>query len=162
NRSGNKNDKSTFPTVSTQKERAAGFRNTLHALLKIPYVVGADWFQYYDEATHGRFDGENFNFGLVDIHNRPYEPLTSAASVLDVANLKKQPPPMRPNASQGVPPAPADPFAQFQPTLALKHWDRERGFVPPLSEFPLADLYLCWSKKAIYLGLFAQDVTEDA
>jgi hypothetical protein len=31
-----------------------------------PYVVGADWFQYYDEPTHGRADGENYNFGLVD------------------------------------------------------------------------------------------------
>ena len=71
NRSGNRNDKSTFPTVKTQKERVAGFRNTVQALVRIPYVVGADWFQYYDEPTHGRGDGENFNFGLVDIHNQP-------------------------------------------------------------------------------------------
>jgi len=72
----------------TQKERAAGFRTTLHALLKIPYVIGADWFQYYDEPTHGRYDGENFNFGLVDIHDRPYEPLTTIASGLDLVGLK--------------------------------------------------------------------------
>ena len=58
NRSGNKNSRGVFPVVATQKERAAGFRNTLHALLKIPYVLGADWFQYYDEPTHGRYDGE--------------------------------------------------------------------------------------------------------
>src|SRR5262249_58785339 len=45
--------------------------------------------------------------------------------------------------------------------LALKHWDRERGFVKPVSELPLADLYICWNKKAIYLGLYAQDPTED-
>ena len=32
----------------------------------------------------------------------------------------------------------------------------------PSSEFPLADLYGCWNKKAIYLGLYAQDVVEDA
>jgi hypothetical protein len=44
---------------------------------------------------------------------------------------------------------------------ALKHWDRERGFVRPVSEFPLADLYVCWDKKAIYLGLCAQDAVED-
>jgi len=50
----------------------------------------------------------------------------------------------------------------LKPTLALKHWDRERGFVRPVSEHPLADLYVCWNKKAIYLGLYAQDVTEDA
>ena len=46
--------------------------------------------------------------------------------------------------------------------LALQHWDRERGFVSPASAEPLADLYACWNKSAIYLGLYAQDVTEDA
>jgi hypothetical protein len=161
NRSGNKNDRGVFPVVATQKERAAGFRNTLQALLKLPYVIGADWFQYHDEPTHGRYDGENFNFGLVDIHDRPYEALTKTASAIDLVALKKQPALARPDASQGVPPAPRDPLAQLEPNLALKHWDRERGFVPAVSEFPLADLYVCWNKKAIYLGLYAQDVTED-
>jgi hypothetical protein len=161
NRSGNKNNRGVYPVAVTQKERAAGFRTTLEALARSPYVVGADWFQYYDEPTHGRQDGENFNFGLVDIHDRPYEGLTSTASALDLVGLKRQPARTRPDAAQGVPPAPRNPFEQFEPTLALKHWDRERGFVKPVSEFPLADLYVCWNKKAIYLGLCAQDVVED-
>jgi hypothetical protein len=46
--------------------------------------------------------------------------------------------------------------------LALKDWDRERGFVKPISELPLADLYICWDEKAIYLGVYAQDIVEDA
>ena len=162
NRSGNKNDRGLFPVVATQKERAIGFRNTLTALLKIPCVIGADWFQYSDEPTHGRYDGENFNFGLVDIHDRPYEALTKAASALDLVRLKEQHEPARSDASAGVPPAPRNPLAHFEPNLALKHWDRERGFVEPVSEFPLADLYVCWSRQAIYFGLYAQDVTEDA
>ena len=161
NRSGNKNNRGVYPVAATQKERAAGFRTTLAALLRTPYVVGADWFQYYDEPTHGRYDGENFNFGLVDIHDRPYEALTSTASALDLNALKNRPVVRRPDASQGVPPAPRDPFEQFEPTLALKAWDRERGFVKPISEFPLSDLYVCWNKRAIYLGLYAQDVVED-
>jgi hypothetical protein len=161
NRSGNKNNKGVYPVAATQKERSVGFRTTLAALVRTPYVVGADWFQYYDEPTHGRYDGENFNFGLVDIHDRPYEALTATATALDLAGLKRQPARARPDASQGVPPAPRNPLAQFEPTLALKHWDRERGFVKPVSEFPLADLYVCWSKKAVYLGLYAQDVVED-
>ena len=161
NRSGNKNSRGTYPVVATQKERAAGFRNTLEALLKIPYVIGADWFQYHDEPTHGRYDGENFNFGLVDIHDRPYEALVATAANLDLVGLKRQPPAARPDARHGVPPAPRQPTAQFQPNLALKDWDRERGFVPAASEFPLADLYICWNSKAVYLGLYAQDVTED-
>ena len=161
NRSRNKNSRGIYPVVATQTDRAAGFRNTLQALLKIPYVIGADWFQYYDQPTHGRFDGENFNFGMVDIHDRPYEGLTATASALDLIALKNRPVAPRPDASRGVPPAPRNPLAQFEPTLALKHWDRERGFVKPISEFPLADLYVCWSKKAVYLGLYAQDVVED-
>ena len=161
NRSGNKNSHGSYAVVATQKERAVGFRNTLQGLLKIPYVIGADWFQYYDEPTHGRYDGEDFNFGLVDIHDRAYEAFTTTASALDPAGLKRQPARARLDASQGAPPAPRNPLEQFEPTLALKHWDRERGFVRPISEFPLADLYVCWNKKAIYLGLYAQDVTED-
>ena len=161
NRSGNKNTHSVFPVVATQKERAKGFRNTVQRLLKTPCVIGADWFQFYDEPTHGRFDGENFNFGLVDIHDCAYEPITSTAAALDLDGIKRQPAPIPLNAVQGVPPAPRKPFATFEPTLALKHWDRERGFVKPVSEFPLADLYVCWDKQAIYLGLCAQDVVED-
>jgi hypothetical protein len=161
NRSGNKNSHGVYPVALTQKERASGFRNTVQALLKTRYVIGADWFQYYDQPTHGRSDGENFNFGLVDIHDRPYEAITSAAAVLDLKGIKSEAMRPRLDASQGVPPAPRDPFELFLPTLALKHWDRERGFVKPVSEFPLADLYVCWDKKAIHLGLCAQDVVED-
>jgi hypothetical protein len=161
NRSGNSNDASTFPVVITQKERAAGFRNTLQALARTPSVVGADWFQYYDEPTRGRGDGENYNFGLVDIHDQPYESVTAAAQALDLAAIKSKPHPVRPDASSGVPPAPRDPLGHFVMRLALADWDRERGFVKPVSEFPVADLYVCWDKHAIYLGVYAQDITEE-
>jgi len=161
NRSGDKNDVSTFPTVITQKERAVGFCNTVNALARIPYVVGADWFQYYDEPTHGRNDGEDYNFGLVDIHDQPYEPLTAASRALDLTAVKSRPNPTRPDASLGVPPAPRHPLGQFTIRLALKDWDRERGFVKPVSEFPVADLYVCWNEKAVYLGVYAQDIVEE-
>ena len=160
NGSGNKNDSSTFPVVASQTERAAGFSNTLTTLLRTPYVVGADWFQYYDEPTHGRFDGENYDFGLVDIHDQPYESLTSAAQSLDLTAIKSQPAPPVLNASQGVPPAPHDPLGHFTIRLALANWDRARGFVKPVSKFPVADLYVCWDQKAVYLGLYGQDFAE--
>jgi hypothetical protein len=160
NRSGNKNATSTFPTVTTQVERAAGFLNSIRALLQIPYVVGADWFQYYDEPTHGRADGEDYNFGLVDIHDQPYEALTAAARSLDLVTMKSEHYSPRPDASLGVPPAPPNPLGQFSLTLALKDWDRERGFVKPVSELPIADLYVCWNKQAVYLGVYAQDIAE--
>jgi len=162
NRSGNKNTHGIYPVVATQKERAIGFRTTIEALLKVPYLIGADWFQYYDEPSHGRGDGENFNFGLVDIHDGAYEPLTRASSTLDPIGLKTKNRATHPDASKGVPRAPTDPFAHLGPMLALKDWDRERGFVPPVSDFPLADLYICWNKNAIYLGLYSHDIIEDA
>jgi hypothetical protein len=161
NRSGDKNDSSTFPTVTTQEERAEGFRRTLQALVQLPYVVGADWFQYYDEPTYGRGDGENYNFGLVDIHDQPYEPLVAAARTFDLATIKSEPHSTRPDASLGVPPAPRHPLGHFTIRLALKDWDRERGFVKPVSEFPVADLYVCWSEQAVFLGLYAQDIVEE-
>jgi hypothetical protein len=161
NRSGDKNDVSTFPTVLTQQERADGFRNTLLALLRTPYVVGADWFQYYDEPAHGRNDGEDYNFGLVDVYDNPYEALTAAARALDLVAIKSEPRRARPDASLGVPPAPRNPLGQFTIRLALKDWDRERGFVSPASEFPVADLYVCWNKNAVYLGVYAQDFVEE-
>jgi hypothetical protein len=160
NRSGNKNRSGTFPTVTTQKQRAAGFRTTVQALAQTPYVVGADWFQYYDEPRHGRGDGEDYDFGLVDVFNRPYERLVATAATLDLDVLHGQPSLPRPDASQGVPPAPRDPLGQFTITHALEHWDRERGFVKPVSEAPIADLYLCWDRKTVYVGLYAQDIVE--
>jgi hypothetical protein len=140
NRSANRNSKGVFPVVDNQPERAAALRRTLVGLGRTPYVLGADWFQYFDEPPLGREDGEDYNFGLVDIHDRPYEEVTAAFGALDVASLRSRAPLRRADASAGVPPAPPDPLGKFAATQAFKHWDRERGFVKPVSEFPLADL----------------------
>jgi hypothetical protein len=161
NRSGNKNGSSGFPTVATQKERALGFRNTLSALMKLPFVIGADWFQYYDEPTFGRDDGEDYDMGLVDINDQPYAEITTAAATFAGARLRTAPPERRRDASTGIPPAPSNPMADLKPMLALKQWDRERGFVPPTSRLPVADLYACWDTDAVYLGLYAIDPVEE-
>jgi hypothetical protein len=160
NRSGDRNDNHGFPVCLTQKDRARGFATTLRDLLGLPYVVGADWFQYYDEPPYGRYDGEDYDFGLVDIHDQPYTRLTRTAARLKLVPHLVPTACARSDASQGVPPAPRDPLGQFTPGQALKHWDRERGFVQPKSEFPMADLYLCWSRDALCAGLYAQDVVE--
>jgi hypothetical protein len=160
NRSGNKNATSGFPVVATQAERAAAARTTLEAVAAVPYVVGADWFQYYDEPPHGRFDGEDYNFGLVDVEDRPYEELTATLAEFDAEEFRSQPRPERGNALAGAPPAPADPFANLRFMHALKPWDRERGFVPAASEAPLGDLYICWNPRAVFIGLYALDPVE--
>ena len=115
-------------------------------------MVAAHWFQYFDEPRHGRADGENFNFGLVDIQNRPYAEVCAAFREFDPLKLRTKAPAKRPDASLGIPPAPKDPFASFTANQALQNWDRDRGFVPPSSPLPLADLYLCWNADSLYLG----------
>jgi len=78
NRSGDRNLSGPFMVVPTQRQRVAGARAMTEAFARMPYVVGYHWFQYTDEPPHGRADGEDFNFGLVDTADRPYEELTAA------------------------------------------------------------------------------------
>ena len=36
-------------------------------------MIGAAYFQWTDQDLTGRFDGESFNCGLVDVTDRPYK-----------------------------------------------------------------------------------------
>jgi hypothetical protein len=161
NGSGNKNRSGGFPAVETQRARAVALANTLRELARLPYVIGADWFQYYDEPPSGRKkDGEDYNFGLVDIHDRPYSEVTAAFASADIQKQKLQKQIRQPDATSGVPPAPPDPLDNFRPMTALKSWDRLRGLVPPQSKTPLGDCYICWSPKALYLATYVLDMAE--
>ncbi len=77
NRTGNRNN-GHLMTVETQAERAAGAAAATENFAAIPEVIGAHWFQYYDHPKGGRPDGEDYDFGLVDINDQPYRRLTSA------------------------------------------------------------------------------------
>jgi hypothetical protein len=164
NQSGNKNKVGGFPIVATQADRSTALSNTLRSLAALPYVVGADWFQYYDEPPHGRkLDGEDYNFGLVDIHDRPYDNVTKAFASLDLTALKSSGgEDRRSTAQDGVPPAPADPLGDFQSTHALKNWDRERAYVPASTQNYPGDFYVCWSPDALYLATYVIDIVEPA
>ncbi|MFW6066642.1 MAG: hypothetical protein ACOC9S_07455 [Planctomycetota bacterium] len=65
--------------VGTQADRGAAFRNYLEAAAAHPCCVGAHYFTLYDQSALGRFDGENYNIGFLDVCNRPYGSLLSAA-----------------------------------------------------------------------------------
>src|SRR5258706_4447309 len=67
-------------TVQTQAERTRGAIAAARQFVSLPQLVGLHWFQYYDHPVGGRGDGEDYNFGLVDIHDQPYEELTEALS----------------------------------------------------------------------------------
>jgi len=147
NRSGDKNSSDGFPVVDTQAERAAATQRYLADVSSRPYVLGAHWFQFYDEPGNGRGDGENYNMGLVDIHGEPYQELTHVfASFKPAAPVAS-----RSGLSVTIPPAIASPFE------SLKGWDLARSFVPLRSQDGVADLYASWSPKGIYLGLLQMD-----
>ncbi len=159
NHSGNQNSSDGFLVVQTQEERAESFRNSTVAMASFPFVIGADWFQYYDEPKYGRDDGENYNMGLVDIYDEPYEEITAAARKLDLNALHANPP-SGTDASMGVPRAPKDPMAGKDIRQLMEYWDRRRGLVKCASPFPVADLYACWDEDALYLGVYCMDSVE--
>jgi len=65
--------------LHNQADRAKAYRVYLEDAAANPNCVGAHWFTLYDESAIGRFDGENYNIGFLDVCNRPYEELSAAA-----------------------------------------------------------------------------------
>ncbi len=155
NRSGNRNAGLGFPTVPTQRERAAGYARNTRALAGLPYVLGAHWFQYADEPTGGRSDGEDYDFGLVDIEDRPYDDLVVACArvAVDMPALRKHA--AAPRTQDAIPIAPAD---QMEGLLA---WDRDRGYVAPARGVPCADLYACYDAQTLYVAVIGADYVDE-
>lgn len=83
NRSGNPNTRGAGGVVRTQEERGANYARFVEDYLAYPHVVGMHWFAWADQSPQGRFDGENSNYGIVDIFHRPYEELTSAMAAVN-------------------------------------------------------------------------------
>ncbi|MBM3746567.1 MAG: hypothetical protein FJW34_12295 [Acidobacteria bacterium] len=76
--------------LKNQADRAKAYRVYLEDAAANPHCVGAHWFTLYDQSALGRFDGENYNIGFLDICNRAYEEMGRAATasherVYDVA-----------------------------------------------------------------------------
>jgi hypothetical protein len=74
--SGLPNTKGAGRPVATQKDRADAFERYVRGLMALPFVVGYHWFEHADEPKEGRFDGENSNYGLVNINDEPWDVLT--------------------------------------------------------------------------------------
>jgi len=65
-----------------QKHRGELYAAYVRGALRNPLIVGTHWFQYKDQATTGRGDGENYQIGFVDICDRPYgETIEASRSV---------------------------------------------------------------------------------
>jgi hypothetical protein len=65
--------------VRDQAERGMAYRVYLEDAAAKPWCVGVHYFILYDQSAIGRFDGENYNIGFLDVCNRPYEALCQAA-----------------------------------------------------------------------------------
>jgi hypothetical protein len=73
-------DLAVYPT---QKARAAAYTDYIAPLYEdAPWVVGDEWFEYVDEPVGGRFDGENNNFGVVNVENQPYQDLVTQMEIV--------------------------------------------------------------------------------
>ena len=57
---------------ANQRERGRAYEEYVRSALLNPFVVGTAWHQFSDQATTGRFDGENFQDGLTDVCDRIY------------------------------------------------------------------------------------------
>ncbi len=60
------------PNVPTQRARADRYARYVRLWMSQPFFVGYHWFEWVDEPREGRFDGENGNYGLVNIRDEPY------------------------------------------------------------------------------------------
>ncbi len=78
NQSGNPNSRGAGAVLLTQAERAAHYREFVEDLAQYPMVIGICWFEWADQSPQGRFDGEDSNYGVVDIRHGRYQSLLSA------------------------------------------------------------------------------------
>ena len=82
--------------VRDQKARGDAYRYYLEQSAAAPWCVGVHWFTLYDQSAIGRFDGEAYNIGFLDVCHRPYGEICAAAAasferLYDVARGKSPP-----------------------------------------------------------------------
>lgn len=82
--------------VTTQAERGKAYRYYMHSAAAHPCCIGAHYFTLNDQGYLGRFDGENYQIGLVDVCNRPYDEFVSGIvtandELYEVADGARQP-----------------------------------------------------------------------
>jgi hypothetical protein len=161
NRSGNRNRHGHYLVVGTQRERAATAAGMAAQLARMPYVVGYHWFQWSDQPTSGREDGEDFNMGLVDLEDRPYEELTAAFSRVhaQVAALHQQGPLLQGlqvrDGAWSVPALSPTLDGRLEDWPLAQHWASDTA--ASATHLPFGDFYLGWQPEGVVLGLAYND-----
>ncbi len=65
--------------VKDLPERGAAYQYFVERAAAMPMIIGAHWFQMVDQPVTGRYDGENYNLGLVSQLDLPYSDIVAAA-----------------------------------------------------------------------------------
>jgi hypothetical protein len=156
NRTGNRNN-GHLMTVDTQAERARGAAAAAAAFARIPTIVGTHWFQLYDHPRGGRTDGEDYNFGLVDIDDRPYDELLAALAPVN-ARLAA----IHGDAGPPAPPSGVIPSVPIDVTdRSLAEWPknaaRVSAFTASAPDVPFGDALVARDRDGLALGLVAMD-----
>jgi len=150
--------------------RADGYR-LMTTRLPHPYVLGADWFQWMDEPPSGRSsDGEDVNFGIVDIDDRPYEALVSAiGSTTPLLNPCTNAAPPIPSKMSGAKSFATKPVAHIPFLVQAPRINGELGDWPEQakirgirhsqtvgldrSSLPWPNVYVGWNNSGLFIGL---------
>ncbi|HQY87883.1 MAG TPA: hypothetical protein PK402_04440, partial [Tepidisphaeraceae bacterium] len=176
--SGNRNTFGFAAQVLDQEARAEGYKVFTQRLARVPYIIGADWFQWSDEPPSGRTsDGEDVNFGVVDIDDRAYPLL--------VESIQKTTPTLNLLHAASPDDHASDVFRESYPapTFSMPHKDFSLRINGELSDWPtdarlpgirhsetlgldrsplpLPNVYLAWDEKGIYAGIemFDRDIS---
>ena len=64
--------------VHTQADRGLAYQHFVEQAAALPDIIGAHYFQWNDQPLLGRFDGENWQIGVVDGCHRPYPEFADA------------------------------------------------------------------------------------
>ncbi len=67
--------------VASQDDRAKTYRYYMHRCASHPYCLGAHYFTLNDQGYLGRFDGENYQIGFVDVCNKEYTEIVESAKL---------------------------------------------------------------------------------
>jgi hypothetical protein len=66
-------------STDSQQDRAGKYAAYVRGALRNRHIIGTHWFQYQDQPTTGRGDGENYQIGFIDVCDNPYPEIVQAA-----------------------------------------------------------------------------------
>lgn len=173
--------------IENQHARGQAYRHYVENAAALSYVVGHEWFSYVDQPVTGRYlpgsprlyDGEGNNTGLVNVVDRPYRELVTAAAttnarIYDVMFGRTAPFQFNdPRFAAGQSPHRVRVVTAPRAESALKidgimaDWpgrpgepiDSRRTVIGQNADNFSADFRLCWDDENLYLFVQVQDPT---